>query len=226
MALIPCPECKREISDRAQACPHCGLPAAYFVSLAPGANQAGRGGGSVWEDDALAQPALLPSTLHNLLIAFDRDYQDVFGVDKYISAHEQERFFNTYGSYLPAMLRARSGKGDHQRLDMRAVKRFVAGITSFAEDVVKHNEEFVERKLREYKDYLDNLLKEIDPSVKLDEEQRRAVITDDNHCLLVAGAGAGKTTTMAAKVKYLVEKQNVRPDDIIVISYTNKAIEG
>src|SRR3954471_21705877 len=25
MALIPCPECKREISDRAAACPHCGV---------------------------------------------------------------------------------------------------------------------------------------------------------------------------------------------------------
>ena len=26
MALIPCPECKREISDRAESCPHCGCP--------------------------------------------------------------------------------------------------------------------------------------------------------------------------------------------------------
>lgn len=40
----------------------------------------------------------------------------------------------------------------------------------------------------------------------------------------MAGAGAGKTTTMAAKVKYLVDKHHVSPEDIIVISYTNKAI--
>lgn len=52
----------------------------------------------------------------------------------------------------------------------------------------------------------------------------RAVITDDDYCLLVAGAGAGKTTTMAAKVKYLVEKKSIDPGEIIVISYTNKAI--
>ena len=31
-------------------------------------------------------------------------------------------------------------------------------------------------------------------------------------------------TTMAAKVKYLVEKKNIDPGEIIVISYTNKAI--
>ena len=78
--------------------------------------------------------------------------------------------------------------------------------------------------MRREKDYFDNILKEIDPEIQLDDEQRRAVITDDDHCLLVAGAGAGETTTMAAKVKYLVEKKHVSPEEIIVISYTNKAI--
>ena len=83
---------------------------------------------------------------------------------------------------------------------------------------------FVNIKSKELKDYFDNILKDIDPNIKLAEEQRRAVVTDDDYCLLVAGAGAGKTTTMAAKVKYLVEKNHVNPEEIIVISYTNKAI--
>ena len=42
--------------------------------------------------------------------------------------------------------------------------------------------------------------------------------------LVIAGAGAGKTTTVAAKVKYLVEKKGIRPDQILVISFTNKAV--
>ena len=79
-------------------------------------------------------------------------------------------------------------------------------------------------KLEQEKDYFDHILEKIDPRIILDEEQRRAVITDDDYCLLVAGAGAGKTTTMAAKVKYLVERQGIKPEEIIVISYTNKAI--
>ena len=33
MALIRCPECGNSISDRAEKCPHCGLPASYFSSL-------------------------------------------------------------------------------------------------------------------------------------------------------------------------------------------------
>lgn len=82
----------------------------------------------------------------------------------------------------------------------------------------------MDRALERDKDYFDNILKQIDPNIQLDEEQRRAVITDDDYCLLVAGAGAGKTTTMAAKVKYLVERKNIDPGEIIVISYMNKAI--
>ena len=91
-------------------------------------------------------------------------------------------------------------------------------------DITAHNTTYVDRALERDKDYFDNILKQIDPNIQLDEEQRRAVIVDDDYCLLVAGAGAGKTTTMAAKVKYLVEKKNIDPGEIIVISYTNKAI--
>ena len=32
MALIKCPECQSSISDKAASCPHCGLPAEYFLA--------------------------------------------------------------------------------------------------------------------------------------------------------------------------------------------------
>ena len=87
-----------------------------------------------------------------------------------------------------------------------------------------HNTKYVDETVEVNREYFDNILKDIDPNIRLDDEQRRAVVTDDDYCLLVAGAGAGKTTTMAAKVKYLVDKQHIDPEDIIVISYTRKAI--
>ena len=30
MALIKCPECGKSISDKAEKCPHCGIPSEYF----------------------------------------------------------------------------------------------------------------------------------------------------------------------------------------------------
>ena len=43
--------------------------------------------------------------------------------------------------------------------------------------------------------------------------------------LVISGEGSGKTTTMVAKVKYLIEVKKVNPEDILMISYTNKATE-
>ena len=86
------------------------------------------------------------------------------------------------------------------------------------------NEQFIKTKLQSEKDYLDSILNECDPAILLDEDQRRVVLTDEDYCLVVAGAGAGKTTTVAAKVKYLVDKRGVDPKQILVISFTNKAV--
>ena len=88
----------------------------------------------------------------------------------------------------------------------------------------KHNEEYISWAIQEEKDYLDNILKSVDPEVVLDEDQRKVILTDEDYCLVIAGAGAGKTTTVSAKVKYLVDKKGIDPSQILVVSFTNKAV--
>lgn len=88
-----------------------------------------------------------------------------------------------------------------------------------------HNERYIDRALEEEKEYLDHVLDAVDPAIRLDEAQRRMVLTDEDNCLVIAGAGAGKTTSVAAKVKYLVDRKGVKPEEILVISFTNKAVE-
>lgn len=105
-----------------------------------------------------------------------------------------------------------------------AVKRTIAQYNDIVSLVEEANERYIQTKLVEEKDYLDNVLKPVDPKVVLDEDQRRVVLTDEDYCLVIAGAGAGKTTTVAAKVKYLVEKKKVDPSQILVVSFTNKAV--
>ena len=90
--------------------------------------------------------------------------------------------------------------------------------------VAEHNEKFIINNLESEKEYLDTILSEVDPNIMLDDDQRRVILTDEDYCLVIAGAGAGKTTTVAAKVKYLVEKENINPKEILVVSFTNKAV--
>ena len=88
-----------------------------------------------------------------------------------------------------------------------------------------HNDKFIIKKQKEYKNYFEHIFDEVDPNIKLDEEQIKTILIDQDYCLVVAGAGSGKTTTMSAKVKYLIEKQNVNPNNIIIMSFTKKATE-
>ena len=95
-----------------------------------------------------------------------------------------------------------------------------------ADELVEaHNAEFLTASKAKEKDYLDSILRDIDHNIALDENQRDVVLTDEDYCLVIAGAGAGKTTTVAAKVKYLVDKKHIDPKQILVISFTNKAVE-
>ena len=87
------------------------------------------------------------------------------------------------------------------------------------------NEAYLAARRIEEKEYLDHILKDVDPVIRLDDDQRRVVLSDEDYSLVVAGAGAGKTTTVAAKVKYLVEKQGIDPSQILIISFTNKAVK-
>ena len=57
----------------------------------------------------------------------------------------------------------------------------------------------------------------------LDKEQRIAVITDECASLIVAGAGSGKSLTMVGKIRYLIERKNIKEDEILCISFTRDA---
>lgn len=111
-------------------------------------------------------------------------------------------------------------KSDSEKLS-KYLKRY-----SDLETLIRlHNKTFLANHLKKDKEYLDSILKEDDPSIVLDEDQRKVVLSDEDYTLVVAGAGAGKTTVLEAKAKYLVEKQHVDPARILLISFTKKATE-
>ena len=155
--------------------------------------------------------------------------------DKYIARSDYKRAIEKYNqvvSFFDNLLASDMLKAYCQKncLDIQRIKTAIAyyheieDLQRSPSFISKHNEDFLSRHLKSENTYLDNILESVDPVIKLDEEQRKVVLSDEDYTLVIAGAGAGKTTTVAAKVNYLVEKKGVKPEQILVISFTNKAV--
>ena len=92
--------------------------------------------------------------------------------------------------------------------DFGAVNKFVK----------QHNEGVITFLLDKHKVFFDHCLK-----YPLDKQQRRSIISEEDNCLVVSSAGSGKTSSIVGKVRYLIAIKHVLPQNILLISYTNKA---
>ena len=57
----------------------------------------------------------------------------------------------------------------------------------------------------------------------LNENQKQAVLSDDQYMRVIAGAGSGKTRVLTMRIAHLIEDEDVRENRILAITFTNKA---
>ena len=57
----------------------------------------------------------------------------------------------------------------------------------------------------------------------LNNKQKEAVLAVDGPCLVIAGAGSGKTKVLTHKIAYIIQEKGIKPWNILAITFTNKA---
>ncbi len=165
---------------------------------------------------------------YKILEGFDNEISNILKEDKYICKKDYLEIYNKTKDIYEKLSLMEEEKVlvswcKKNKTDYKKIITYINEYKDLEETIKNHNEDFVENHLICDKLYLDDVLKDDDPNIKLDEEQRRVVLSDEDYTLVIAGAGAGKTTTIEAKVKYLVDKKGVNPERILIVSFTKKA---
>ena len=138
------------------------------------------------------------------------------------SVRDEVKNIENSGTYLiysekdAALWAIQSLEGDFEYFDVLAQGQEL--INGYREAVLVYNAEFLKRRKKEYESLFKN------GDFELDEEQKDAVVTDDKHNLVVAGAGAGKTEVLITRIAYLIKRKpdSVLPTRILAIAYQNK----
>lgn len=147
--------------------------------------------------------------------SFFKDYYEL--QNHYVSKKEKDIFFEKWGTLYTEILKYNIPENDKSFELIFYFKNFFSELDFNIESL---NNFFIQNESEKY----DNLFSNIDGK-SLDKQQRKAVITDEDSILVLAGAGSGKTLTIAAKVKYLCEVKHIKPKEILLISFTRKAAQ-
>ena len=140
--------------------------------------------------------------------------------DQYLSNYDVFKFKEPYLKLERYFRSVRYKRLPDFQEEIDLIDRFLEAFGSLEEKVDPYNELFVARELRKLDAYFANI-----EGKSLDPQQRKAVIVNQDNNLIIAGAGSGKTLTIAAKVKYLMEQCGYKQEDILLISFTRKASE-
>lgn len=84
----------------------------------------------------------------------------------------------------------------------------------------QRNQAYAQQELSNHQQWFDQI-----ESHPLTQKQRESIVYDENNCLVVAGAGTGKTSTVVAKAGYALMRGHAASSQILLLAYSKKAQE-
>ena len=163
----------------------------------------------------------LKNNLEKYSLYIKNEYNKFIREDTYLIYNVRTNFFSKCKYFLNKIENLERKKEDLNEEIVNFIDKYKKDISKIYYDIQSFNQRFVERKKIEY----EYLFKQC--PIPLDDNQKTAIITDDKHNMVVAGAGSGKTEVLINRIAYLIERKpdTIKQNRILALAFQNKAAE-
>ncbi|MHA1805590.1 MAG: UvrD-helicase domain-containing protein, partial [Promethearchaeota archaeon] len=146
-------------------------------------------------------------------------WNDFLKLDTYLIAEEKSKFLERLNQETKV-----SNKWIYRIVPdlYKKIEKYSRKIENLKNQINSFNEQFIARRLKEH----DSFFEGKDDGIKFSStiEQRIAIIKDDKHNLVVAGAGSGKTSVLTSRIAYLIRrKDKIDKEKILALAFTRVA---
>lgn len=144
-----------------------------------------------------------------------------YAPDNYFSHNWKQKLLLWHKNAVPKVKKFKEDYAEYiSSEDEKFFEQFYNKPETFETDTKQANERYINQELKDNSDLFDDL-----DGKSLDSQQREAIVVDEDAVKVIAGAGSGKTFTIQGKVKYLTEKRDVDPSEILAISFSNASVD-
>lgn len=144
-----------------------------------------------------------------------------YAPDNYFSHNWKQKLLLWHKNAVPKVKKFKEDYAEYiSSEDEKFFEQFYNKPETFETDTKQANERYINQELNDNSDLFDDL-----DGKSLDSQQREAIVVDEDAVKVIAGAGSGKTFTIQGKVKYLTEKRDVDPSEILAISFSNASVD-
>jgi DNA helicase-4 len=139
--------------------------------------------------------------------------------DAYLVYSDRIDILNKLEEYKIILFNLRQKKEIFEKYFNNVVEISINEVIESQITIENFNKNLIESRKKEYGSLFQN------STNSLNDEQKNAIITDDKHNLVVAGAGSGKTEILITRIAYLVlrKQEKIAPDRILALAFQDKA---
>ncbi len=171
------------------------------------------------EEEGQRLSALIQAEINQIQTAIEQFSRNVDSTTGYFSNYQLGAWKSSYSRIYNELKGHNLGEPNLGPEVAKTVAAFVGYFRDADSIRADFNRTFLAEELERYRGFFDQCIE----GKSLDTQQRTAVVTDEDNNLVIAGAGTGKTTTILGKVYYVVDRYTVPPEELLLISFTNKS---